>query len=295
MKDKRIKRKIGKRKISEDKNISDSDEMKIDIENSQITKISSKNNISNYSLPQNNSILSLNIPNIPNANFSTLEIINRLDFKNSASYFLEGSKGHSNYISIQQIKNGTFYLEVKIKSLDFSISDWINQKKTDEFSKKYYENISANPIGFSPNIRIGLSHEKSDLEIPVGSDMKSYCYRARDGAIITEGEIKRINVPCENNDVIGVLIKMKPPMPEFLKEKILEKGEKSLLNSDCYVKFFINGKEVENNFFAISEGDYYIVITLYNYSKAEIDFGNNLEFFFSLPNSVNAVPFKEMN
>lgn len=285
MKDKKIKKKIGKRKNSDDINMSDSDDMKIEIENS-FNNTSINNTNYNYNLNSAN-----NPTNNTNINFP-IEKTNKLDFQ-AGNFNLEGIKGHVNYYSLNSIQSGTFYFEVKIKSLDYNINEWVNQKRIDDFSKKYYENILANPKSFSPNIRIGISHHKCDLEIPVGSDQNSYCYRVKDGAIITEGDIKGNNYPCSTNDVIGVLFKLKPPMPEFLKAKMLENEDKNLVNNECYVKFFVNGSEQQHNFIGLYEGDYHVVITLYNFSQAEIDFGNNLIYYNSLPQNINAIPLKE--
>jgi hypothetical protein len=293
MKDKRIKKKISKRKASDDINLSEPDEMKIEIENSA----NNNNSSSNSNNIINNNTNQLNISNIPQANSNpnpiSTEKTNKLDFK-AGNYNLEGAKGHVNFYSINPIQSGTFYFEVKIKTLDFNVSEWVSLKRTDDFSKKYYENILTNQKGFSPNIRIGLSHYKCDLEIPVGSDQNSYCYRVKDGALITEGDVKGNNFACGNNDVVGVLFKMKPPMPEFLKAKMLENDDQNLFNNECYIKFFVNGKEQQCNFIGLHEGDYHVVITLYNFSQAEIDFGNNLAYFSSVSQGVDVIPLKEL-
>ncbi len=287
MKDKKIKKKNGKRKASDDLNLSESDEMKKETENSANNNCSINVNNYNYNTNSTKTQMNSNYNNI----IST-EKTNKLDFQ-AGNYILEGVKGHVNYISLNPIQSGTFYFEVKIKSLDFNINEWVNQKRIDDFSKKYYENILTNPKCFSPNIRIGLSNFKCDLKNPVGSDQNSYSYRVKDGAIITEGDVKGNNFACVNNDVIGVLFKLKPPMPEFLKAKMFENEDKNLVNNECYIKFFINGEEQQHSLIGLHEGDYHVVITLYNFSQAEIDFGNNLAYFNSISKNISAISLKE--
>lgn len=299
MKEKRIKKKIGKRKISEETNSLSSDNMKIEIENSNCFYSDINNNsylnpdqsnISNYTQLNNN----INSTNINQSNLPSSEKSNKLDFFIKGVQSLEGIKGHTNFYSIKPIQSGTFYFEIKIKSLSFNIIDWINQKRIDDFSKKYYDNVLVNPKSYVPNIRVGLSHYKCDLELPVGSDVNSYCYKANDGLIITEGEVKGKNKVCVNDDIIGVLVKIKPPMPDFLKAKILENEEKNSINSECYLKFFINGVEQPDYFIGLCEGDYHIVITLYNFAQAEIDFGNKLRYFDKIPQGLNASLLNKM-
>lgn len=281
MKEKNFRKKLVRRKTADDLNISDSEEIKIELGNTII----------NSSLQNNNNNLS-SLSSSLNNNIISSEKTYKLDF-GMGNYNLEGIKGHLNYYSLNPIQSGTFYFEVKINSLDFNVNEWINQKRIDEFSKKYYENIITKPKLFSPNIRIGISHNKCDLEIPVGSDQNSYCYRLKDGALISEGDIKGHNISCENGDVIGVLIKMKPPMPEFLKAKMLEYEEQISVNNECYIKFYVNGIEQQNNFIGLHEGEYHLVITLYNFAQAEIDFGNNLKFFNSISQTSNVILLKE--
>jgi len=296
MKEKRIKKKIGKRKNSEETNSISSENMKIEIENSNCFNNEINNNShlnvdhSNFSQLNNN----LTNTNINQSNFPLSEKNNKLDYFIKGVHLLEGIKGHTNFYSIKPIQSGTFYFEIKIKSLSFNVLDWINQKRIEDFSKKYYENILINTKSYIPNIRVGLSNYKCDLELPVGSDANSYCYRASDGVIITEGEIKGKNKLSENDDVIGVLVKIKPPMPDFLKAKILENEDKNSLNSECFLKFFINGLEQPDYFVGLCEGDYHIVITLYNFAQAEIDFGNKLRYFDKIPQRLNASLLNEM-
>lgn len=268
MKDKRMKKKIGKRNKEEENLQSDNEEMKI--ESTEILN-----------------------------NFPIKEQSNDLDFF-GGQYSIEGIKGHSNFYSNQVITSGTFYFEITIKNLEFKIYDFINAKKLDEFSKKYYDNIISNPKSYNPNIRVGLSLSSKDLEIPVGSDQDSYCYRIRDGALITEGQILGYNEICNTEDVIGVLIKLKPPMPEFmiksknLTEIVDNEGNQNVKNTECFIKYFVNGVEQKEGFIGLKEGDYNIVVTLYNFSKAEVDFGNKLKFFDKLPPGINATPVKDI-
>ena len=128
----------------------------------------------------------------------------------------------------------------------------------------------------------------------MGADQNSYCYRIRDGAIINDGEILGKNMECKQGDVIGILIKLKPPMPEFLRLKNENSDNSKTKNNECFIKYFTNGIEQTHEFRGLLEGNYHVVVTLYNHAQAEIDFGHNFKYFSNL-NEPNAMPIKEAN
>lgn len=187
---------------------------------------------------------------------------------------IEGIKGHINYYSKQTVSSGSYYFEVTIKSLEFNINEYINSKRVDEYSKKYYDSLLSNIKQYVPNLRIGLIHEKGDKDLPLGAEFYSYGYRARDGAIINDGEIINTNSILSKGDIIGVLVNLKPPKPDFLKNIITEEK-----NSECNIKYFVNGIKQEYEFLGITEGNYHACITLYNFAEAIINFGPNFEFY----------------
>jgi hypothetical protein len=184
---------------------------------------------------------------------------------------LKGRKGHLNFTSKQAVSTGTYYFEVSIVSTDYNFLDYIYPKRVDDFSKKYYENILQNPLNYSPNVRIGFVQNSADFELPLGADEKSYSYRARDGSIIYDGMNKEGNQTYGQGDVIGVLIHLKPPMPEFLKNT-------SSKTNECYIKFYKNGEEQKENFINIKEGVYHAAVTLFNFSQVQVNFGPKFQY-----------------
>ena len=68
----------------------------------------------------------------------------------------------------------------------------------------------------------------------------------------------------------GVLIHLKPPKPKFLKD-----DEEIDLDDECYITFFINGKEQEKKINKIKAGNYNIAVTLYNFAEVNVNFAKN--------------------
>jgi hypothetical protein len=222
-------------------------------------------------------------------NFSTI-VINEstegitiqtsLDTKIQTYYELTGKKGHTNYYSKQNMSQGLYYFEVDIISLDYNIHEYINNKRTDEFSKKYYENILQNIKAYLPNVRIGLINSNGDLDLTIGAEKYSYAYRA-DGVIINDGEYVENNSSFSKGDCIGALIHLKPPRPDFLKNLNVENSGK---NIECYIKFYKNGIEQKEAFIGIFEGSYHAAVTLYNFAKVCVNFGPNFKYIDHLEN-----------
>jgi hypothetical protein len=187
---------------------------------------------------------------------------------------IEGTKGHINYYSKQTISTGTYYFEVFVRSLEFNIHEYISSKRVDEYSKKYYDSLLSNIKQYVPNVRIGLVHEKGDKDLPMGAEPYSYGYRARDGAIIHDGEIINLNKSYAKGDIIGVLVNLKPPMPDFLKNTVPQDK-----NIECNIKYYLNGIKQDYEFVGITEGNYHACVTLYNFAEASINFGPNFQFY----------------
>jgi len=194
-----------------------------------------------------------------------------LDVNKNNNVNLKGKKGHSSHYSKQTIETGTYYFEVTVQSLDFNFADYVNPRRIDDFSKKYYEPILLNMRAYAPNIRVGFISAHEELDLPLGADEKSYGYRCSDGFIINDGDYLEGNSNYSHGDVIGALIHLKPPMPEFLRTTSTQVNE-------CYIKFFKNGIEQPKGFNGIIEGSYHAAITLYNFSQANINFGPKFMF-----------------
>jgi hypothetical protein len=189
------------------------------------------------------------------------------DLKQNTIYDIKGKKGHTNYYAKQTLDVGVYYFEVTPTALDYNFADYVFEKRTDEFSKSYYENILANIKNYAPNIRLGFINTKGDKDICLGAEDYSYGLRVSDGALIHDGLYEFNNWSFIKGNVYGVLIHLKPPMPGFLKS-----GEDDR-NSQCYIKFFINGVLQEKMFRGIWEGSYRPTITLYNFAQASVNFG----------------------
>ena len=255
-KDKKFRKKIHKRKDSDDIfNSNEEDNNKMEVE-----------------------------PNIEVKKITTI-----IDTKMNSYFDIHGYKGHVNYYTKQNLELGIYYFEVTPTNMDFNITEYISNKRTDEFSKKYYESILNNIKEYVPNIRIGFINNKGDTELPLGAEIYSYGFRVSDGVIINDGDYETNDYNYSNNNIIGALINLRPPRPDFLKN-----SEKKDINNECYIKFFVNGVEMEKKFIGIHEGLYKAAITLYNFSKANINLGPNFHFknfdeYFNLKN------FNELN
>jgi hypothetical protein len=238
-KDKKQRKKFHKRKVSDDNFNSNEEDNKIEVE-----------------------------PYIEVKKITTL-----IDTKISSCFEIIGYKGHINYYTKQNLELGIYYFEVIPINMDFNITEYISNKRTDEFSKKYYESILYNIKDYIPNIRIGFINSKGDSELPLGAEVFSYGYRVSDGCLINDGEYMKNDYNYLNNTMIGALINLRPPRPDFLKN-----SEKKDINNECYIKFFVNGVEMEKKFIGIHEGSYKAAITLYNFSKANINLGPNYQY-----------------
>lgn len=195
----------------------------------------------------------------------------KLDLNLNSSFNLQSKKGHFTYYTNLSISKGNYYFEVEIANLNFDITQFIKNKISDEVKKKYFTPILNNIKKYSSNIRIGIINEECDVEIPVGAFGKSYCYRVNDGYLLNEGNYIEGNECSKNNDVVGVLIHLKPPKPKFLKD-----DEKEIdLDDECYITFFINGKEQEKKINKIKAGNYNIAVTLYNFAEVNVNFAKN--------------------
>lgn len=129
---------------------------------------------------------------------------------------------------------------------------------------------------YNPTVRVGLISADNDLDIPIGAIGNSYCYRSIDGALIKGGEYIFGNESFKTGDIIGCFIHLKPPKPEFLKKE--EEEAMNVLEDECYVKFYLNGKEQAQKI-TVSEGSYYIGVTLFNFATANVNYGKNVQFF----------------
>src|SRR5689334_16440751 len=115
-KDKKPRKKIHKRKMSDAVESVDSDKMRVDSVVEIKTQMSS------------------------------------LDLRVGTIYDLKGRKGHINYYAKQTIDVGVYYFEVTPTSLEYNFAEYVYDKRIDEFSKAYYETVLTNIKNYSPNI-----------------------------------------------------------------------------------------------------------------------------------------------
>lgn len=52
------------------------------------------------------------------------------------------------------------------------------------------------------------------MELPLGAEDISYCYRDRDGNLLSEGVKKEYGADFTVGDIIGVLVYLPPPKPK---------------------------------------------------------------------------------
>lgn len=194
-----------------------------------------------------------------------------MDTDNSWFYNLYSQKGHYTYHSKKTMISGDYYFEVTLTSLDYDMISYIKMKCVDEIKKKYYDNILSNIKNYIPTVRIGIINSAGDLEIPIGAESNSYAYRSMDGALIMKGEYTFGNETMKTGDVIGCLVHMKPPKPDFLKTEETQPGLNDI-NEECYIKYYVNGREQIKKIEGIVEGNYHFGVTLYNYAEVNVNF-----------------------
>ncbi|MCQ2819227.1 MAG: hypothetical protein MJ252_18345 [archaeon] len=199
---------------------------------------------------------------------------------------LQGKKGHYTYYTEELISVGNYYFEVEIISTDYDMVKHIKAKMDYElFFKtkfmqreqgKYYDVMIQNIKMYSPTVRIGIVDENCDLGLPIGSNGNTYCYRSRDGALLKRGEAILGNEVFKTGDVIGCLVHLKPPKPEFIKKEDEKKDTAPVEDDECYIKFYYNGEEQEK-YTTIPQGNYRLGVTLYNFPIVELNFTKELK------------------
>ena len=199
--------------------------------------------------------------------------IPQLDLMISTIFSLTSQKGHYTYYSKVPISSGDYFFETQITDLSFDTLSYIKSKCVDEIKKKYYEPLFSNIKNYQPTVRIGILDTKGELDVPIGALANSYGYRSSDGALIGEGEYIYGNKEFKEGDVVGCLIHLKPPKPEFLKME-----EDNIISDESYLKFYINGVE-QQEILKITEGNYYLGVTLFNHAQADVNFGKNVQYF----------------
>ena len=194
----------------------------------------------------------------------------KLDLEKEKIFELKSKKGHYTYYTTKIFSKGIFYFEVEIISTDYDMLTYIKNKcGNNSIKKQYYEERIKNINNFSPTVRVGIIKNGNDYEIPIGSLKNSYGYRSRDGFLLKEGEYIKGNSIFKTGDIIGCLVHLKPPKPKFLQGI---ENEEMNLDDKCYMKFYINGKELPQKIEDIKEGDYHFGVTLYNFAEAKIIF-----------------------
>ena len=193
---------------------------------------------------------------------------------------MEGIKGHINYISSNTLElnseKNLFELTIIDLSSKFNpISFFEEKEKLNDECKEYYKLLQSKGSFFS-NVRIGLMHEDSDLLFSVGSDYRSYAYRAVDGVLLNGGEVGG-NDGLREGDTIALCAVTRPQRPSFMvyDNLPLNEDKDTNINKDNFIKFYINGKEQEQNFSGLIQGKYYLVVTLYNKAVVSLNCNRN--------------------
>jgi len=216
------------------------------------------------------------------------------------NFELNGGKGHTTYYSKTTINVGTYYFELTMKQSSQTILDYLalnkkceENKKHDDFMKKYYSNLYENPKQYCPTVRVGILNQDGDLELPLGSNEFSYSYRNTDGFLINNGDYIIGNPIYGINDTIGVLIHLKQPMPDFLKQKEnLEINNKGVVkNPQSYIKYYLNGELLQNQYFSgLWEGFYNVGVTLYNFANVSMKFAKkDLKYYSKIESDIKNV------
>ena len=172
-----------------------------------------------------------------------------IKLKNDNSIILEGIKGHINYTSraLLELSNECHIFELNLIDLSkkFNQNIFFDEKQINQETVDYYTKLKQ--LGsFHSCVRVGVTHESSDLAISVGSDVNSFGIRTNDGDLITQGSTISYNDYLSEGDILGIVIRTT--------------GKKE----SSFMKFYINGKEQDEQFGELSDGKFYLVITLYN-------------------------------
>ncbi|EGR30555.1 trithorax protein ash2, putative, partial [Ichthyophthirius multifiliis] len=116
------------------------------------------------------------------------------------------------------------------------------------------------PLPFNevqPHVRIGVGLNKCNMELPLGAEEISYCYRDRDGHILNNGVSYEYGNGYNIGDVIGVLMYMSPPKPKIKYKGKLVADNNNEVNENSLIYFFLNGVCQGKAFENIKQGFYY--------------------------------------
>ena len=209
----------------------------------------------------------------------------KLDFEKKKIFHLKSKKGHYTYYTAKIFSKGIFYFEVEIINSNYDMLTYIKNKSGNNLIKKqYYEERIKNINKYSPTVRVGIIKKGNDYEIPIGSLKNSYSYRSSDGFLLKEGEYIKGNPIYKTGDIIGCLVHLKPPKPKFL---LGIESEEMNLDDKCYMKFYINGKELGQKIEDITEGDYHFGVTLYNFAEAKAIFDySEMKYYKNIANNI---------
>ena len=222
---------------------------------------------------ENDTINNAVVPNNIDKQESVFHPEYKLDLDKEKIFNIKSKKGHYTYYTTKIFSKGIFYFEVEVISTDYDMLSYIKNKcGNNSIKKQYYEERIKNINNYSPTVRIGIIKNGNDYEIPIGSLKNSYSYRSSDGFLLKEGEYIKGNPVYKTGDIIGCLVHLKPPKPKFL---LGIESEEMNLDDKCYMKFYINGKELPQKIEDIKEGDYHFGVTLYNFSEAKIIFDSS--------------------
>ena len=210
-------------------------------------------------------------PEVLSVSYDSVEMVVEIDSKSEdlASDTFSAAKGHSNFRSPLLLDNGMYYFEFLILNPRMSIIEFLNtftkKKKIEDYRQSHYDYIlkdnKLNPL-YKSTVRVGIVSVKESFDASLGCSNTSYAYRSTDGALINDTEKKLTGVSAEIGDVIGILAFVRPPIPDFLKDKIDPANKQ-------FLKFYVNGKEVKEQFIGLNDNFFNPALTLYNFARVK--------------------------
>jgi Set1/Ash2 histone methyltransferase complex subunit ASH2 len=134
--------------------------------------------------------------------------------------------------------------------------------------------LDTSQINYAAHTRIGVARIEAELDLPIGYDKFGYSYIDNDGRKYHDGYRQDFGFPYYIGDVIGCLIKLKPPKPIRIGEE-KKQFEKSMGSE---VHMFRNGTHEGVAFADIYEGTYFPAVSLYNHARVELNLTGSLKY-----------------
>ncbi|EWS72411.1 SPRY domain protein (macronuclear) [Tetrahymena thermophila SB210] len=155
----------------------------------------------------------------------------------------------------------------------------------------YYSEITVLepklPLPFEnvvPHVRIGIGTKESNVELPIGAEEISYCYRDRDGNKLTQGKAEQYGEKYGVGDVIGILVYLQPPKPKLKLKK--ENQEKE---NEMQIEYNLNFNSQQ----MISNQSIQSYQKIFNANQGQVDQNNNNR--CSISNNLQEVLMNQQN